>query len=115
MHSRKPIIPSTTGRNASKAMPIQFAHWQLIDWERATRIVKKLQRRIVKAVLMAASSNLRLSMLERYEVKVSRTVLRGGRGSNPPDLPDSKLRLKIHKMLIFKFLSQGHSSLTINH
>ena len=89
MHSRTPIIHLTTGRNASKAMPIQFAHWQLIDWERARCIVKKLQRRIVKAVLiMAASSHLRLSMLERYEAKVSRTVLRGGRGSNPPDLPD---------------------------
>jgi len=28
------------------------------------------------------------AMLELYEAKVSRTVLRGERRSNPPDLPD---------------------------
>lgn len=49
MNSRSPIL-YTTGRNASKKMPIQFGHWQFIDWEGATSIVKKLQRRIVKAV-----------------------------------------------------------------
>jgi len=50
INSRQPIILTTAGRNASKAMTIQFDTWQLIDWERATIIVKKLQRRIVKAV-----------------------------------------------------------------
>ena len=50
MNSRTPIIYTTAGRNASKAIPIQFDSWQLIDWEQAIRIVKKLQRRIVKAV-----------------------------------------------------------------
>lgn len=35
--------------NASKTMPIQFDHWQLIDWGQANCIVKQLQRRIVKA------------------------------------------------------------------
>jgi len=49
-NGRKPIIFTTAGRNASKAMTIQFDKWQLIDWERAILIVKKLQRRIVKAV-----------------------------------------------------------------
>jgi hypothetical protein len=29
-------------------------------------------------------------MLELYEVKVSRTVLKGESGSNPTDLPDKK-------------------------
>lgn len=47
MDSRTPIIFKPTRHNASKAMPIQFEHWQLIDWEQANRIVKKLQRRIV--------------------------------------------------------------------
>jgi len=50
MDGRKPIVLKTTGRNASKAMPIQFDKWQLIDWGQAIRIVKQLQRRIVKAV-----------------------------------------------------------------
>jgi RNA-directed DNA polymerase len=50
MNSITTIITNNTENNASKAMPIQFAHWQFIDWEQATRIVKKLQRRIVKAV-----------------------------------------------------------------
>ncbi len=50
INSRQPIIYTTAGRNTSKAMTIQFDKWQLIDWERAILIVKKLQRRIVKAV-----------------------------------------------------------------
>ena len=50
MDSRQPIIYTTAGSNASKARTIQFAHWQLIDWERAMLLVKKLQRRIVKAI-----------------------------------------------------------------
>ena len=50
INSRQPIIFTTAGRNTSKAMAIQFDKWQLIDWERAILIVKKLQRRIVKAV-----------------------------------------------------------------
>ena len=50
MNSKQPIIYTTAGRNVSKIMPIHFDKWQLIDWEQAIRIVKKLQRRIVKAV-----------------------------------------------------------------
>lgn len=50
MESRKRIILQPTGSNASKTMVIRFDSWQLIDRERAILIVKKLQRRIVKAV-----------------------------------------------------------------
>ena len=50
MDGRKPILLKPTARNASKAMANQFDYWQLIDWEQAMLIVKKLQRRIVKAV-----------------------------------------------------------------
>ena len=50
MDGRKPILLKSTGRNAAKAMPIQFDKWQLIDWGQAMRIVKQIQRRIVKAV-----------------------------------------------------------------
>jgi len=32
-------------------------------------------------------------MLELYEAKVSCTVLRGERRSNPPDLPDNRFKL----------------------
>jgi hypothetical protein len=35
--------------------------------------------------------------LEPYEVKVSRTVLRGQRRSNPPELPDINARRKVYR------------------
>ena len=51
MSSCMPIIKTMTGRNASEAINrTSSMMWQLIDWERATLIVKSLQARIVKAV-----------------------------------------------------------------
>lgn len=50
MTSSSPIMLISAEHNASKAMPNPFEQWQLIDWEQANSIVKKLQRRIVKAV-----------------------------------------------------------------
>jgi hypothetical protein len=38
-------------------------------------------------------------MLELYEAKVSCTVLRGERRSNPPDLPDNEVRIQEQKKL----------------
>jgi len=49
--------------------------------------------RIVKSVKMYIYwrvCNNALSMLEPYEVKVSRAVLREERGGNTPDLPDDR-------------------------
>jgi len=43
-----PILEVLVGHNVSETIPP--INWHFIDWERATRIVKMLQRRIVKAV-----------------------------------------------------------------
>lgn len=48
MIANKPILLSFGGHNVSKATP--KSKWHLIDWEHANSVVKKLQRRIVKAV-----------------------------------------------------------------
>jgi hypothetical protein len=40
--------------------------------------------------------------LEPYEVKVSRTVLRGERGRKPPDLPDQIYLSKLFENTIFE-------------
>jgi hypothetical protein len=40
---------------------------------------------------MSRFYNKNFELLEPYEGKLSRTVLRGERGSNAPDLPDNKI------------------------
>jgi len=60
MSSCMPIIRTMTGRNASEAINRRSSMmWQLIDWERATLIVKSLQARIVKAVQAHSWKNIR--------------------------------------------------------
>ncbi len=64
--------------------------WHTIDWEQVHRTVRRLQARIVKATqeLRSRVPHGAFERLERYELKGSRTVLRGLGGSNAPRLPD---------------------------
>jgi len=64
--------------------------WHDIEWRKVTRNVKRLQTRIVKAtqenrVLFRRA----FERLDRYAMKVARTVLRRGSGSNAASLPDN--------------------------
>ena len=60
MSSCIPIKRTMTGRNASEAIHRRSSMmWQLIDWGRATLIVKSLQARIVKAVQAHNWKNIR--------------------------------------------------------
>ena len=66
------------------------SRWEAIDWPKARREVRRLQVRIAKAVTVIAGLLHKGSlepMLEPYEGKLSRTVLRGGRSGNAPSLP----------------------------
>ena len=60
----------------------------------------------VESMSRFLTTNRNIELLEPYEGKLSRTVLRGERGSNAPDLPDDILfigRKPIPKYLIIKY------------
>ena len=63
----------------------------LIDWDKQKLTVSRIQARIVKAnkKINCRVFNYTLPMLEPYEVKVSRTVLRGLGAGNSLRLPDT--------------------------
>ena len=79
--------------------------WDLIDWDKQKLIVSRIQARIVKAVISTnCEINCRvfsytLSMLEPYEVKISRTVLGGLGTGNSPRLPDTANSSAVFEML----------------
>jgi hypothetical protein len=65
--------------------------WRSIDWKEAGREVRRLQMRIAKAVQANCGIVLpgqSFEMLEPYDGKLSRTVLRGEWGCKPPALSD---------------------------
>ena len=88
------MVPQGTGALINDAK-----RWQSIDWNAARREVRRLQMRIAKAVRetnsRATPQGSPFEMLEPYEGKLSRTVLRGERGGNAPDLPGPMKRAEI--------------------
>ena len=73
------------------ALETGLTYWNSINWKKAESSVRSLQLRIAKAYCRVVYSTLRL--LEPYDGKLSRTVLRGQRRSNPPELPDTVILL----------------------
>ncbi len=65
----------------------QEIEWPVTNWRKAYRTVRRLQMRIVKAINRVL--HWAFERLELYEGKLSRTVLRGGGGSNATSLPDN--------------------------
>ena len=63
--------------------------WDRIDWDKHKLTVSRIQARIVKASNCRVF-NYALTMLEPYEAKVSRTVLRGLGTGNSPRLPGDR-------------------------
>jgi len=51
--------------------PMESTDWNVVDWRRANTLVRNLRQRIYKPYVVR-------NMLEPYEMRVSRTVLRGG-------------------------------------
>ena len=69
----------------------RYTAWSSINWKAVNRFVKRLQMRIAKAVEnnnRAVRKGLAFEMLEPYDGKLSRTVLRGLGAGNGPRLPD---------------------------
>ena len=56
----------------------------------------------VESMSRFLTTNRNIELLEPYEGKLSRTVLRGERGSNALDLPDHWLETRIHLILNVK-------------
>ena len=94
--------------------------WESIDWKKAEAYVKKLQMRIVKAQKDGHYSKVKTlqwllthsfyDRLEPYDGKLSRTVLRGGAGSNAsllPDIHSEKDILKLVTTLIANTKGEG--------
>lgn len=78
-----------TVASAADAPPNQVRSWKAINWQAAQNQVSRLQLRIAKAVEHNSSRTARsLWVLEPYDGKLSRTVLRGERGRKAPALPD---------------------------
>jgi hypothetical protein len=77
------VVKETTG--ASLREPIE---WHQINWSKANRTVRRLQVRIVKAILSCVPHRA-LERLEPTAVKIARWVLRGERLRKEPDLPDT--------------------------
>ena len=67
-------------------------NWNAIDWQTIHETVRRPQVRIVKAIQLSVVKpcpERAFERLERYDWKLSRTVLRGLRGSNASWLPGS--------------------------
>lgn len=86
MTSSKEMVHSSTGRKAN---------WHSMDWDKARSEVRRLQMRIAKAVKLTVGllqPGQPFEMLEPYDGKLSRTVLRRRPGRKPRELPDRNTR-----------------------
>ncbi|MCB8966387.1 MAG: reverse transcriptase N-terminal domain-containing protein [Ardenticatenaceae bacterium] len=84
-------MPTVASQSLTGAPTPVADGWHDIEWRTVTHNVKRLQTRIVKAiqenhVLLRKA----FERLERYAVKIVRTVLRGGSDSNITSLPDNE-------------------------
>ena len=71
--------------------------WQRVNWRQAERTVRNLRQRIFRAAQQGDNDDGLLrrprGLLQPYALRGARTVLRGGRGSDVPPLPESLLPL----------------------
>jgi hypothetical protein len=68
------------------------ADWQGVTWRQAERTVRNLRQRLFRAARRGDNDDALLrrprGLLEPYALRGARTVLRGGRCSDVPPLPD---------------------------